>query len=528
MALFGASRPDHPMADVDQARKLVAQLPAHDCVKALEEATGWFESIVRIQKFRLSERYALYDLIDQATRSHQRRLAQEDRAYADQTGYQQQARWRAGLQFWKALGAAYIQCIDQLQAGANAAGAVKKDLAAIAARALRALALQLKAVLLHYGPVDPSLWSSLGRIYRYAELQGAVTTPVEVYPGSHESTTVQREFLKAMMLGMSSMQALTPVRQELAEHVVAHFGPSFALGASPAPHYNYCFDVEGDQPPTRRRAGMQVVSESVRYFGATRALPGLAQLVEQTRSREAVPSDINLGGTYDPAAVLPVFEHLARYWSERPPTRRSERRKIATRLTVVRGFRAMIGTLTEADDDSLDFETLAERETWMVEDVSEGGLGALLPEAQEETAKVGNLVGVQSDSASGWSIALVRRLTCERSGRRRAGLQLLHRSAIQVELSLASRMPSAAGMHVNDRALLLSTTADSNGEIPLLVREGGYARGQVLEMKARGKSFEVVGARLIEGGEDYDWAMYRIVPRAELRPRTPEPAHAAL
>ena len=41
MALFGATKPDHPMADPKQARELLAELPVGDSAKALDEVTFW-------------------------------------------------------------------------------------------------------------------------------------------------------------------------------------------------------------------------------------------------------------------------------------------------------------------------------------------------------------------------------------------------------------------------------------------------------------------------------------------------------
>ena len=53
MALFGGGKPDHPMADIKQAKKLISELPAGDSMKALDEATFWLDSITRTEGFRL-------------------------------------------------------------------------------------------------------------------------------------------------------------------------------------------------------------------------------------------------------------------------------------------------------------------------------------------------------------------------------------------------------------------------------------------------------------------------------------------
>ena len=49
MALFGGSKPDHPMADLKQAKVLIAELPANDAAKALEEITFWLDSVSAVQ-----------------------------------------------------------------------------------------------------------------------------------------------------------------------------------------------------------------------------------------------------------------------------------------------------------------------------------------------------------------------------------------------------------------------------------------------------------------------------------------------
>ncbi len=67
----------------------------------------------------------------------------------------------------------------------------------IAARALRALTLELKWSLMRYGPIDPTLWGRLGALYAQAEASGFALKACAVYPGAHGETTVQREYLKA-------------------------------------------------------------------------------------------------------------------------------------------------------------------------------------------------------------------------------------------------------------------------------------------------------------------------------------------
>ena len=41
--LFGTRKPDHPMAGIKEARKILAELPANDALKCAEELTHWLE-----------------------------------------------------------------------------------------------------------------------------------------------------------------------------------------------------------------------------------------------------------------------------------------------------------------------------------------------------------------------------------------------------------------------------------------------------------------------------------------------------
>ena len=49
VALFGAGKPIHPMAEIKLARKLISELPAYDAALALGEVTFWLDSVSRAE-----------------------------------------------------------------------------------------------------------------------------------------------------------------------------------------------------------------------------------------------------------------------------------------------------------------------------------------------------------------------------------------------------------------------------------------------------------------------------------------------
>ena len=513
MALFGGSKPDHPMADPKQARVLIAELPAHDSAKALEEVTFWFDSVSHTEEFKLDYRYGLYDLLDQAGKNHHRKLTQDYMATDRQEKFRENKLWNAVYEYRKMLGDCYTQCVEQFRSGVSGAGALKKELPSIVARAIRAATLKLKWGLLRYGPIDQGIWGEFGRLYQFAEAKGITATPVDIYPGTYGQGTVQEEFLKGLMLAVSSLDGLTPLAQEIAERTVAHFGSLFVLQQTPAPGCNYHFDLAAGAPPARTMKGV-AVQATTRFFGAGPAAAALAQLMQEIKAKEGVPSNVNLGGTYAVDAVLSVMRHLALYWADDPPARSSERRRIATRMTVVHSFRTILKSLIPVDDEaSLDFQAKDGGESWIVENVSEGGFGAIIPQVKGDWIKVGSLLGVQTETSKFWGAGIIRRLTRDEHQQRRVGIQLLSKALILVKLWPAGTVSAGNTMRNGDLAILLSTSPDKNGEISLLLELGTFSKGQALEMKVGNKQYYLVPNKLVEGGEDFDCAKFRIMQR---------------
>src|SRR5262245_33216607 len=213
------------MADAKQARQLVAELPANDAAKALAEITEWVESMNHTEGFKVDRRFENLDLLDGAAKNHQRKLSQDYLVTPRQQKFQENKLFTSVSGFWRALGDGYILCIDQHESGS----AVRKNLPVVVGRALRVLTLQLKWLLLRYGPVEPHLWQELARLYKFAEQKGYADGKVAVYPGAHGESTLRIEFLKSLMLAASSTDGLPPLKQQLAERAVAQFADSFVL-----------------------------------------------------------------------------------------------------------------------------------------------------------------------------------------------------------------------------------------------------------------------------------------------------------
>jgi hypothetical protein len=503
-------KPDHPLADIKRARDLVAALP-QDSVRALEDVTSWLESLNATDGFKLQNRLELIDLLDQAAKGRWHKIAPEYLEAPRLQKFYERRLWSISFGFWKTLGEAYLRCIEQFQSGASGAGAAEKSLPLIAGRALRSLAVQLKWLLLRYDLIEDRIWRDLGRAYLFAESRGFAARRSEIYPGKHGESSAKEEFLKALMLTMSSPETLAPARLQIAERIVAHFGSRFALEADPGPGRNFVFELSMHRQPGRADRGLRV-GQLTRFFGPGAARAGLGELVNAIHERDGVPSDLNLGGSFDKETVLSVLAHLERYWSDKAPARSAERRDLATRVTVVPGFSKVLHWIEAiTDESSLEFSDPEAAESWIVFNMSDTGFGAIVPAVRGDWVQIGRLLGLRTETSSICRLGIVRRATRDQYEQRRLGIEVLGKVAIPVSLSVADGAGPAGGPGPGNAAILLADKPDRNREVAILMRAGSFTQRQNFHMRVRGRTYLVAPSELIEVGEDYDWARFEAV-----------------
>lgn len=495
---------DHPLANDKAARELIAELPAGDSFKTLEEISYWLDSLTGAEEIKLPRVLEIIDLIDQTAKNHQRKLSQDYLAgSARLQKFQENRIWSTVFVFWQRLAAAYRMCLDR----ANGSGAIKGQLPVIVARAMRANVMQLKWQSLRYSPVDRTLWEEFGRLYALAEEKGFAASKVVVYPGHFGESTVQREFLKGMMLASSSTDSLLPVKLEVAERLVAQFSELFVMNRQPGTGCHYYTDLAVGKPPARMVSRIQL-APGTRFFGPGNAALELEKLIATLQADGVMPSGINLGGNFPRGLVLEVLQHLARYWSPMPPARSEERRHSVSRISVIHGFEEIVSNIS-GDTQDLAFDRLTE--TWTVENESEGGYGALLPQAKD-WLKVGTLLGVRLEDGAAWGVGIVRRLSAYDEKQRYVGIQLLAKGTTVVKLAPVD----APGRALQEDAVLLPSGAtDSTGssEMSLLLKPGSFSPQKSLEMHAYGRNYLLVPRKLIEAGDDFDMARFRVMQR---------------
>ncbi len=500
------NRSQHPLADEKKARDLLADIPASDPYRALEELAYWLESLRSAEDLRPGRVWEIISLVDRAAKPHQRKLSQEYLEVSSRLQkFQEQRIWNGVVEFWRQLAAAYEFCFAQ----SVPVGALRPLLPSMVARAIRAHTLELKWALMRYGPVDPTLWGRLSALYSQAEGADFADRVCEVYPGPFGDSTVTREYLKALMLMMSSNGNLPPRKLEIGERVVAQLSEFFVVQATPGPGCAYLVDLSAAKPPARLVARVAPQS-ACRYFGPGSASDRLRKFIERLETSGNVPPDLNLGADFDADSVVDVLRHLERQWAVVPPERSGERRRTFSRIQVVHELEGILGVLTVAGTAA----SLDMGETWTVENESEQGFGAVIPASGGDWIRVGGALGFRYEDGHSWGVGVVRRLVNTDDNQRYVGIQTLTRGCNRIRLVPIG--PSGRPLDgAQDAVMLPSGARDStaSAEVTVLMRLGGFSGQRNFEMTAYDRRYVIAPKALVEAGADFDMGRFRLVQR---------------
>ncbi len=496
ISLFGSKKPDHPMVDIKEARRILGELPTNDAFKCVDELTHWLASVVAEEGFKPEYRAQLIQLLDETAQTHVRKLARDYMVSPRLARYQEIRLWTAIHEYWRQAALAYASCIDLYATGAKGADALKGSMPLLLVRALRALAAQMKWTYVRYGPMDESVWGVIAKIYALAETRKFAQSVVPVYPGIPGEATPEQEFLKALMLSASSPDSLLPQELELCERLIAHFSASFTLRLELQPDIAHWIDLATSNAPLRLARPPQH-APTLRFFAAGRALEDLEALINTVKKTGSVPTLVNLGGTYPADSVLDVLNHLALYWSPKPPERKHQRHRVKSRLNVTHGYDGVLAALGRSTASDA-----AGAETWIVENVSAGGFGAGIPEIKGEWLKIGCLLGLQPEGGDNWVLGVIRRLRREIPQKGSVGIQTIAKSAQMVQLSLGGGAGGETGV-------LISDGSESPGEVRVLLRPGVFVPGQNMEYRKGDLTCLLMPQGVVDSGEEYELVRFR-------------------
>jgi hypothetical protein len=419
LKMFG-TKVDHPLADADEVERVLKELPTQEATAALDSAAAWYESLAATTEFRLERRLDLLLRIDEAVLPHTRRLARDYLVTPRQTRAHEYRLWQLNHNYWTRLATAYEDTLARCRADEKAIAAIRPQLALLCARQMNACGGRLKWQQFRYGPISGDLWTSAGAAYLEAVRAQVTDMSVSLYANAG-TTTPEAEYLRVLILYSSSPDNLLPIEIEIAERLIAHLLPNFSLTDLAKPENVYWVDAAKPLPPTRL-ARIPEITPTLRFYGTGSALETLGTLRASIEARGALPAEVNFGGQYSPRLVLQVIDHLATCWSPKPPMRHHERRRIKSRMIVVGRLDAICLQLTGHPDEG------DCAESWVVEDVSQGGIGAQVSMAGKDWLRVGSLVAMQPEGGANWLVGMVRRFSRESEATGIVGIETLSKN----------------------------------------------------------------------------------------------------
>jgi hypothetical protein len=490
LGIFSA-KSDHPLADSKEAKRVLAELGAREAAVGLDEISGWLESLAADGNLKLGDKLALLFQLDDAAQPHARKLARDYLASPRLGRSQEYKLWQGNHDFWVQLGDAYDACLSRHVSQEKGSDSIKAELPLLVGRLLRALSARLKWDQLRYGPLAADLWQRMGRAYLTAERDKFARQAFTPYPGVSGETSIEREYLKALMFQASSMDSLLPLEIEIAERLIGYFLGSFVFTAEQRPDNVYWVDPDKPVPPTRM-AVLPQSSPTLRFFSAGAALAKLDAMQTQVERGE-VPADVNLGGQYSPRIVLPVLRHLALYWAPKPPMRSHDRHRVKSRLAVVHGLDQVHARLPKTQNDE-------GSEAWIVEDVSLGGMGAQLPLSSSDWVRIGVLVGLQPEGGSNWLVGVIRRFSRDTPVLGSVGIETFSKAPQAISADVG-------GMQCD--AILLDLPR--SGDTARVVLPGSAFEPAIpLIFSWQGRKARLDPVEQIESGVDFDLGLYRV------------------
>lgn len=544
-SLLGAfgEKPDHPMSDMKEARKLLADLPKDNAFKALEEITFWLTSIKDAQGFRPEVHTDIVMLLDETGQPLAAKLLHQYLSEPHLQDFHGLHLWQGVHGFARALTEAYSVCINKYQQAEKKPWELKEKLPLICVRLLRAATEQIKLELMRYVEVEQMAWDQLCDCYNFAETSQIADTMTFPYPKHVIHTSPQRELVRALMLYASSPGTLAPDQIEVSYRIAGRLVSFFDFKTEPDPDCAYFIDLSKPGAPGNVDSNLPI-TPTMRFFGAVKALSAIEKIISQNEYDFAEP-ERRFGNEFTPAGKLTVLKHLLVYWARNSPHRHQERKGISAAIDVTHGFKAIsqlvtrvdIGsmidlsekdaaalknrsTITLADDDNVDYSA----QEWPVLDMSVGGIGCTIPKAASGWVKIGNLCGLKPKNTQLWWIGMVRRLHTDPSGITHAGVEILAKKPLSVWLRIlgkgvekTSNWESSSGSFEYDYlpTILLPDTNNAYLHATMLMESGSFVLDSIYQVMMGEKSREIKLTGVLAEGEDYEQVSFEWLNSAQ-------------
>jgi hypothetical protein len=522
---------DHPMRNPTSAAAVLAELRGADAVAALNDLSGWLESLEEATGSHDKVRCEVLALIQEAGEPHVCAGLAQYLGNPAEKQVLRESKWKALFDYATALSETLCASAERLAAAAREDAHAQDAAAAAAVRGLHACRTLAKTCLVRYQSIPPTLWGRAYSLHAAAEAAGCAATPVRPHLGEKPATTATEELLRLLMLQVSMPDMMSPEQIEVAERITLQLGSDFTLRPAGAADAHFCFDPAADRPP--RRASPQSQGAGARYFGPGAALEALARLYKQLASSDlsAVKA---FGKDVSALAQVAAVEHLLRFWVPNPTYSRPSQLPVTDQLNVVHRYEQIWRhlpdvasttqrktTLAMAEEDKV---VLEPPEAWELKGAGGNELGAEIPHLSGGWAKCGELVGVRLRSKDAWWLGVVRRMQAQPGGGLRADVAIFSRTPLALKLRVLGKdVPVPADWETSSDAftyrqldaILLADVSEKAPKPTMVLPAEGWKAGEVYEAPAWEPSRYLRVLRVLKRADGYARVEFEWMPPLE-------------
>jgi hypothetical protein len=398
----------------------------------------------------------------------------------------------------------------------------------LAARSLRALGDWKRLLYLEHEVVPSEIWSRLFALLRFAFQWRTETRELRIYE-SETSTTLQREFLRAVMLDTLPLANLSWRQIVITDVVLDHFSDKFLLRAESSQLTPYFLDLTQNHGP--QHASRAAVPPAAVFVGPGAAFPEIVKLAKDFSSRDPVPPWLCLPKDSQRSDVVKGLTLAIRHWSRTPPKRVCNRRTSADCLHVVQGFQKVRDSLHFLESSARKREPVLgyhannpvfttqqlnkprragpdNAENWEITDESPNGAGAV-PKTKRTTLVIGTVLGCFRPREGVWQVAVARRTSHDRQSRFLVGMEFLKGTpyAASVRLQAAESLAAAPDLRWRD-AIAFS------GENKVLLEPCRWNEGGLALLKIGDREQYTIQLEAIQE-RHADWEIWTFLPAVD-------------
>lgn len=482
---------------------LLADLPANDAHKFLAEIADWMEVLAVNTEFKMDHLFAIVRLLDDAAQPHAKKLTREFFTPHEINQFQENRLWTTLNNWSRATAVAYFSVFKRYFNNDKGSSTIKVQVHLLLAHTINAYIAQLKFICARYDAIEQSVWENLAQIYKCAELQKLLDTPVSAPSISTANTTVKNQLARLLSWYGCGLNAMSPLSIHISERIVAHDCAAITLEKFYTQGDFLSFDV--DQPNAPKRMSDEATSVPSMCFVSLLGMQTKLEALIKTLAKNVLPNELNLGSDYEAQLVCDVAQKLLDFLKI-PPTRQSPRRNIKINLAAISSFEAVVAQLTAGLNLGGNKPL-----QWELVDISANGFLTILPPQGFESLRIGSLLGIQPAGMANWGAAIVRHMSRDNTGQRHIGAEVL---ANQIACAPLMQSGNTGGGFFEEGQLALwlyPKQESAIDEVQLFMHLDAYSDSRSLQTEVDEKSYLLIPIGLVEKGSDYDLAKFRLI-----------------